>query len=152
MSADLPSRDHPGRAGGGELSQQILRLSLNRLTRLADELAEKAKGSPQTPAQAGANHAALVPIQAGVNGVPPLILIHPVGGSVMAYYHLARHLRPEQPVYAIENQVVFNPQARLYGTITEMAAGYLEAIQPACPSEPYLLGGYSMGGLVAFEM
>jgi thioesterase domain-containing protein len=37
-------------------------------------------------------------------------------------------------------------------SIEEMAADYLRSVRQAQPSGPYLLGGYSAGGLVAFEM
>ncbi len=95
----------------------------------------------------------LVPIRAAAaSALPPLFLIHPVGGSVMAYFDLARSLRPQQPVYAIENQVVFNPDALLCRTIEEMAERYHDEIRTVRPKGPYLVGGYSMGGLVAFEI
>jgi thioesterase domain-containing protein len=153
MSPDRPMHDDSTGVAGDDLSKQILRISLTRLTRLAAELAKKENGRLQLQPGPGANNSALVPIQAtGTTSFPPLFLMHPVGGSVMAYYQLARYLRPEQPVYAIENQVVFNPQARIYRTITEMATSYIEEIQTVRPQGPYLLGGYSMGGLVAFEM
>src|SRR5262249_48671376 len=75
----------------------------------------------------------------------------PVGGSVMAYQDLARYLRPEQRVYALENQIAFDNRMRLYRTVEEMAAHYVEEICSVQPEGPYLLGGYSMGGAVAFE-
>jgi thioesterase domain-containing protein len=78
--------------------------------------------------------------------------MHPVGGGVVAYHQLARTLDPQQPVYAIENQVAFNPDARLHRTIEEMAAAYVEILVAVRGYGPHLLGGYSMGGLVAFEM
>ena len=36
--------------------------------------------------------------------------------------------------------------------IEDMAAWYIQALQPCSPTGPYLLGGWSMGGVVAFEM
>ena len=36
--------------------------------------------------------------------------------------------------------------------IEDMAAYYIEALQTVQPTGPYLLGGWSMGGVVAFEM
>jgi thioesterase domain-containing protein len=38
------------------------------------------------------------------------------------------------------------------GQIELMAAGYVEAVRAAEPVGPYLLGGWSTGGVVAFEM
>src|SRR5207247_2470137 len=37
-------------------------------------------------------------------------------------------------------------------TIEEMAARYLSELRVAQPNGPYRLGGWSMGGVVAFEM
>jgi thioesterase domain-containing protein len=37
-------------------------------------------------------------------------------------------------------------------SIEEMASHYLEALQTVQPEPPYLLGGWSLGGLIAFEM
>jgi thioesterase domain-containing protein len=57
----------------------------------------------------------------------------------------------ERPFYGLqargldENQV---PQAR----IEDMAAYYIDAIRSVQPDGPYLLGGWSMGGVVAYEM
>ena len=39
----------------------------------------------------------------------------------MAYYQLANYMRPEQPIYAIENQVAFRPRLTINSTIEEMA-------------------------------
>ncbi|WP_293062502.1 MULTISPECIES: thioesterase domain-containing protein [unclassified Moorena] len=39
-----------------------------------------------------------------------------------------------------------------FGSVEEVAAYYLQAIQSLQPSGPYFLGGHSFGVLVAFEM
>jgi thioesterase domain-containing protein len=150
---DMPDHKDSGSAAGNDVSRQILRISLSRLTRLAAELANKRDGRLPVQKRLGVNNSGPVAIRANeTSSYPPLFLVHPVGGSVLAYYHLAKYLRAEQSVYAIENQVVLNPEARLSSTIAEMAASYIEEIQEVCPNGPFLLGGYSMGGLVAFEI
>jgi amino acid adenylation domain-containing protein len=75
----------------------------------------------------------------------PLFLVHPVGGSVFCYTELARILGPDQPVYGLQS-------LETDGTLEEMAAAYLEALRAVQPEGPYRLGGWSMGGVVAFEM
>jgi thioesterase domain-containing protein len=133
-------------------TKQVLRLSLTRLLHLSGELA-RARGGQAVPVAAGGPGSVLIPIRyARTARTPPLFLMHPVGGSVSAYRRLAVSLRRDQPVYAIENQVAFNAQARLYRTIEEMAAAYLQLIQTVQPEGPYQVGGYSMGGLIAFEL
>ncbi|HEX8276287.1 MAG TPA: amino acid adenylation domain-containing protein, partial [Longimicrobiaceae bacterium] len=99
---------------------------------------------------AGAADPLLVPIRAE-GSRPPLFLVHPVGGNVLAYAALARHLGPEQPVYALRSRglAAGEEPAR---SVEEMAADYLAALREAQPAGPYRLGGWSMGGVVAFEM
>ena len=81
----------------------------------------------------------------------PFFCVHPVGGNVLAYAELARRLGPEQPFYGLQSQGLDGAQPPLE-TVEEMAACYIEAIRTVQPDGPYLLGGWSMGGAVAFEM
>ncbi len=73
---------------------------------------------------------------------PPLVLVHPVGGHVLCYAPLAESLGPEQPLLAFE-------ATGQETTIEAMADRYLAELPPV---EIQQLGGWSMGGLVAFEM
>jgi len=87
----------------------------------------------------------VVPIRTGGSG-PPLFLVHPVGGNVLCYLPLARL---DRPVYAIQSP---SPGSLPEWTVESLATLYLEAIREIQPAGPYLLGGWSMGGVVAFEM
>lgn len=78
---------------------------------------------------------------------PPFFCVHPVGGEVVCYADLARQLGPEQPFYGL--QVPWQNPAQ---TIEEMARAYIAELQTVQPAGPYLLGGWSMGGVIAFEM
>lgn len=82
---------------------------------------------------------------------PPLFMVHPVGGGITAYYELARHLSVEQPFYALQNHDSASEE-NCSLTVEELAARYVAAIRAVHPDGPYLLGGASMGGAVAFEM
>ncbi|TSC25948.1 non-ribosomal peptide synthetase/type I polyketide synthase [Corallococcus sp. Z5C101001] len=89
---------------------------------------------------------ALVPIQpAGTK--PPLFLVHPVGGSVLCYAELARKLGTEQPVFGLQVPPGAPPRS-----IEAMASAYLDSLREVQPRGPYHLGGWSMGGVVAYEM
>ncbi len=92
----------------------------------------------------------LVPIRQGGDGVP-LFLVHPVGGSVFAYHALARHLDAGRPVYALQAPGL-EGEAEPLTSVDAMAERYLAALREARPEGPYLLGGWSFGGLVAWEM
>jgi thioesterase domain-containing protein/acyl carrier protein len=87
---------------------------------------------------------------------PPFFVVHPVGGNVLCYLDLAHHLAPEQPLYALQTPDDFGAGSgggrRLRVSLEEMAACYVRELRRAQPQGPYRLGGWSMGGLIAFEM
>jgi thioesterase domain-containing protein/acyl carrier protein len=81
----------------------------------------------------------------------PIFFVHPVGGEVLCYADLARELGPEQPFYGLQaGDLVHLGEEE--ASIEEMAARYVAAIREVRPTGPYLLGGWSFGGMVAFEM
>jgi len=86
----------------------------------------------------------------------PFFCVHPVGGSVFCYADLARVLGRERPFYGLQAPApgVFSEDAlpKSGTTIEQIAALYIREIQRVRPTGPYLLGGWSMGGLIAFEM
>jgi thioesterase domain-containing protein/acyl carrier protein len=91
---------------------------------------------------------ALIPLQP--NGSKrPFFCVHPGGGTVVAYLELARYLDPERPFYGLES---VDQEHKLYTKVEDMAAYYIEVMKTAQPQGPYILGGWSFGGLVAFEM
>jgi amino acid adenylation domain-containing protein len=92
----------------------------------------------------------LVGIQTG-GDERPFFCVHPVGGNVFCYAELARRLGDGQPFYALQSQGLHGAQ-ETHGSIEEMAAAYIEELRAVQPAGPYLLGGWSMGGVVAFEM
>ena len=82
---------------------------------------------------------------------PPFFCVHPGGGQVLCYLELARHLGPEQPFYGFQSQGL-EGEAELLTRVEDMAAHYVNALRSLQPEGPYLLGGWSFGGLIAFEM
>jgi thioesterase domain-containing protein len=87
----------------------------------------------------------LVPIRAEGTRAP-FFCVHPVGGNVLCYAALARELGPEQPVYAFQSPVLERH------TIEALAEHYLQELRAVQPQGPYRLGGWSMGGVIAFEI
>ena len=82
---------------------------------------------------------------------PPLFLVHGIGGNIVGYGALAHHLGPDQPVYGLQSWGLggcHTPHAR----VEEMAAHYVAEISALQTEEPCFLGGFSFGGIVAFEM
>ena len=82
---------------------------------------------------------------------PPFFCVHALFGSVFPYHHLALHLGREQPFYGLQARGLDGAHPPLE-TIGEMASAYIVAIRSVQPRGPYHLGGYSFGGLVAYEM
>jgi amino acid adenylation domain-containing protein len=97
-----------------------------------------------------ATYSSLVLMQSG-GAKPPLFCIHPIGGNVLEYYSLVSHLGTEQPVYGLQSIGLKAKQIPI-DSIEAMAAHYISEIQVVQPNGPYLLLGYSFGGMVAFEI
>jgi aspartate racemase len=92
----------------------------------------------------------LVPLQQGGNR-RPFFCIHAAGGNVLEYHDLARLLGSDQPFYGLQAQGLDGNKPP-HTTIAEMASHYLKEIRDVQPEGPYLLGGRSSGGTIAFEM
>ncbi|NRD68585.1 non-ribosomal peptide synthetase, partial [Corallococcus exiguus] len=93
----------------------------------------------------------LVPLEKGDAGLRPLFLVHPGGGNVLAYPELARLLGPHQPVFGLQARGLQAGHA-VVETVEEMATLYVAAIRAEQPEGPYRLAGWSLGGVIAFEM
>ncbi|TDB98025.1 amino acid adenylation domain-containing protein [Actinomadura sp. 7K534] len=81
---------------------------------------------------------------------PPVFFVHPAGGLAWGYLQFQRHLGPDQPIYGLQARAFTRPD--LPGSVAEMAEDYLEQVRAVRPSGPYHLAGWSLGGLVAYEM
>ena len=92
----------------------------------------------------------LIPIQPQGSNTP-LFLVHGAGGNVLLYNALAKHLEPDYPLYGLQSQGL-DGQSKPLETIEEMAERYLNEIKTVQPHGPYFLGGYCMGGTIAYEM
>ncbi len=94
------------------------------------------------------------PADAPAAPVRPLFCVHPAGGNVLCYAELARALGPAQPFYGLQlpELVDLGPEP----TIETLAAHYVAALPPpaapGAPPRPYALGGWSLGGAIAYEM
>jgi amino acid adenylation domain-containing protein len=92
----------------------------------------------------------IVPIQPQ-GSRPPFFCVHPVGGGVFCYRALARHLGSDQPFYGLQARDLIRGQEP-HADVETMAADYLKALRSVQPTGPYRLGGWSLGGVTAFEM
>jgi amino acid adenylation domain-containing protein len=83
---------------------------------------------------------------------PPFFCVHPAGGGIICYSALSRHLGVEQPFYGIQTPGLGGTAQTPLTEIESMAAHYIEELQGVQSEGPYMLGGWSLGGVVAFEM
>lgn len=82
---------------------------------------------------------------------PPFFCFHGAGGNVLNYQKLSQHLGSDQPFYGLQSQGL-DGTSPLLTTIEEMAALYVKHIRRVQDSGPYFLGGYCMGGTIAYEV
>ncbi|EFG77398.1 Beta-ketoacyl synthase, N-terminal domain protein [Mycobacterium parascrofulaceum ATCC BAA-614] len=72
---------------------------------------------------------------------PPVFVFHPAGGSTVVYEPLLNRLPPDTPMYGFE---------RVEGSIEERAAQYLPKLIEMQGDGPYILAGWSLGGVLAY--
>lgn len=92
----------------------------------------------------------LVPIRTGGSRTP-FFCIHGMDGDVLFLQRLLSVTSPEQPIYGLQARGmdgVEKPQT----SVDEMAATYEKAIRQVQPKGPYVIGGYSLGGMIALEV
>ncbi len=101
------------------------------------------------PAGASAERALVVELRGGTSR--PLFCVHPSTGGIECYMTLATRLAGDQSVYGLR------AAARAEGDIgtvdiVALAATYVDAVRAVQPDGPYRLLGWSVGGVIAFEM
>jgi acyl transferase domain-containing protein/thioesterase domain-containing protein len=94
----------------------------------------------------------LVPMNGGRGGNEiPFFICAGMFGNVLNLRHLALQIGSDRPVYGLQARGLYGGQAP-HETFEEMAHDYIAEIRGVQPHGPYLLGGFSGGGLVAYEM
>jgi amino acid adenylation domain-containing protein len=96
------------------------------------------------------NSTCLVPVQPQ-GSKPPFFCVHGAAGTVFVFHELARHLGPDQPLYALQMHGLYGTDTP-HTSVEEMAAHYAKEIRAVQPAGPYWLGGYCFGGIIAYEM
>ena len=129
---------------------------LERRSQLSEEqrllLDQRLRGaSPAAPPAPAAARCLVEITPTGASSHRPFFCVHPAGGDVLCFFPLARHLGPDQPFYGFQARGL-EDESRPFSTLEEMAAHYVSEIRRVQPAGPYRLGGWSFGGLAAFEM
>jgi acyl transferase domain-containing protein/thioesterase domain-containing protein/acyl carrier protein len=111
---------------------------------------------PGAPPEGGAQRAdraafrSLVTIQKGGDRIP-FFCAHGAGGNVLNFRDLSLAMGRSQPFYGLQARGI-DGVLPPHETIPEMATAYLQEIRTVQPHGPYMFGGYSGGGLIAYEM
>jgi polyketide synthase 13 len=71
----------------------------------------------------------------------PVFVFHPAGGSTVVYEPLLNRLPADTPMYGFE---------RVEGSIEERAAQYIPKLIEMQGDGPYILAGWSLGGVLAY--
>ncbi len=81
----------------------------------------------------------------------PFFFVHAIGGNVLNFAGFAGHFDADQPVYGLQARGL-NGQDAPHTQVERMAEDYIREIRTVQPAGPYYIGGFSAGGVVAFEM
>jgi thioesterase domain-containing protein/acyl carrier protein len=110
------------------------------------------QSSDQAPDQPSDQPASAIVVEIQPYGIrTPFFAVHPVGGNVLCYADLARELGLEQPFYGLQAPApTLEPDSA--PSFEQMAELYIQAMRSVQPSGPYQLGGWSLGGLLAWEI
>jgi acetoacetyl-CoA synthetase len=91
----------------------------------------------------------LVQIKTG-SETPPILIAPGLGGRA-SFSQLAKHIRIGHPIYGIQARGV-DGMEEPFERVEDMAEFYLGALNQLQLPGPYILVGYSFGGLIALEM
>lgn len=81
----------------------------------------------------------------------PLFIVAGMFGNVLNLRHLAHLVGQDRPCYGLQARGLYGDHPP-HETFEEAATEYLRELRSVQPSGPYLLGGFSGGGITAYEM
>ena len=93
---------------------------------------------------------ALVLLKAGTEETP-VFITHGMGGNVMDFYQVVKLIQSPHPIHGMQAKGIDGVDEP-FEKVEDMAQFFLDAIKKVQPRGPYLLIGYSLGGLVTLEM
>ncbi len=138
-----------------ELIQLALRLEqrLGRPVPISLLLEHRSVAALARAIESGQRWTAVVPMNgaAGSATAEPFVCVHPVAGDVSVYLDLARAMPDRVPFWAIQAAGLEEGQVPL-DRVEALAAANLTALAERGLAHPRRIGGYSFGGLIAFEM
>lgn len=116
---------------------------------ILDQIGEVAEATIKAPVRRFTH---LVPMHQGEGGArQPFFLVAGMFGNVLNLRHLAQLLGGNRPFYGLQARGLYG-DADPHRTLPEAAQDYISELRQVQPHGPYMLGGFSGGGLTAWEM
>jgi len=105
-----------------------------------------------TPRQPQRRFTHIVPMHRGEGGTKtPFFLVAGMFGNVLNLRHLAQLLGGDRPFYGLQAKGLYGDDTP-HDDFTRAATDYIAEMRAVQPRGPYLLGGFSGGGLIAWEI
>jgi len=99
----------------------------------------------------GTGEFCLVLLSRGDDSLPPIVLVHAVGGGIFFYSELLKALATRHPVYGLQASGLWDESPPIEG-IRSQAQHYYTSLLKAGIDKPVMLAGSSYGGLVCYEL
>ncbi len=94
----------------------------------------------------------VVPMHEGAGGPGrPFFLVAGMFGNVLNLRHLSTLLGGDRPVYGLQARGLYGAEPP-HETIPDAAAGIIAEMRQVQPEGPYMVGGFSGGGITAYEI
>lgn len=81
----------------------------------------------------------------------PIFCVSGAGGGTQYFQGISHHLGKDQPFYAMDLFGI-EESLRLNGSVESLADHFLTLIRDIQPEGPYRIGGFSLGGIIAYEI
>jgi thioesterase domain-containing protein/acyl carrier protein len=119
---------------------------------IEDRIGPQEVGAPAARAEPARRFTHLVPMHRGEGGAKtPFFLVAGMFGNVLNLRHLAHLLGEDRPFFGLQARGLYGGDAP-HDDLTEAARDMIAEIRQVQPHGPYLLGGFSGGGITAYEM
>ncbi len=120
--------------------------------RIGDTSTDGEPGAPVASSAPKRRFTHLVAMHDGEGGErTPFFLVAGMFGNVLNLRHLARLIGVGRPFYGLQARGLYGDQAP-HDTLVEAATDYIAEMRQVQPKGPYLLGGFSGGGITAYEI
>ncbi|GAB7184178.1 amino acid adenylation domain-containing protein [Kitasatospora sp. Ki12] len=96
-------------------------------------------------------YANVIELRRGPASSRPVFCVHPIGGLSWCYSSVLPHLERDQPVYGIQ-VTESHGRFKAVESLDALARRYADLITATHPDGPYVLMGWSLGGVLCYEV